>query len=280
MQKKDIIDQLFDLSGRVAVITGGAGLLGFQHAKAIAACGGTTVLLDVNIDQATTRAKEIADTFQTPSLGLKVDITNKPEIQKSLSQILETFGRVDILINNAANDPKVKNEPNEKPWSRFEDFSRETWDQDIAVGLTGAMLCSQVFGAQMAKNKSGVILNVASDLGVVAPDQRIYRQSNTPDDMQPVKPVTYSAVKHGLIGLTKYLAAYWNEQGVRVNAISPGGVYNNQPQEFVDRLTPLIPLERMANLDEYQAAVVYLVSDASSYMTGANLNIDGGRTCR
>ncbi len=280
MDKPVDINQLFDLSGRVAVITGGAGLLGFQHAQAIAAFGGTTVLLDIDRDRAVDKAARITEMLGTPALGLRIDITRKAEVQAALGRILDRFGRVDILINNAANDPKVKSEPDQKPWSRFEDFPWEAWNQDLAVGLTGAMLCSQVFGAHMAAQGRGVILNVASDLALVAPDQRIYRQPNTADDMQPVKPVTYSVVKHGLLGLTKYLAAYWNEQGVRVNAISPGGVYNQQPQGFLDKLTPLIPLGRMANVDEYQAAIIFLVSDASGYMTGANLVIEGGRTCR
>jgi NAD(P)-dependent dehydrogenase (short-subunit alcohol dehydrogenase family) len=131
----------------------------------------------------------------------------------------------------------------------------------------------------MAKRKRGVIVNVASDLAVIAPDQRLYRQPGLPDDQQPVKPITYSVVKTGLIGLTRYLATYWAEAGIRVNAISPGGIYNNQPDDFVQRLTNLIPLGRMANMDEYQAAILYLCSDASAYMTGANLVVDGGRSC-
>jgi NAD(P)-dependent dehydrogenase (short-subunit alcohol dehydrogenase family) len=124
-----------------------------------------------------------------------------------------------------------------------------------------------------------VILNVASDLSLIGPDQRLYRQDGLPEDRQPVKPITYSVVKSGLIGLTRYLATYWADAGVRVNAISPGGVANNQPEEFVARLRKLVPLGRMANQDEYQGAILFLCSDASSYMTGANLVIDGGRTC-
>jgi len=148
----------------------------------------------------------------------------------------------------------------------------------LAVGLTGALICSQIFGAEMARARRGVILNIASDLGVIAPDQRIYRRPGVPAGRQMVKPVSYSVVKHGLIGLTKYLATYWAEQGVRANAISPGGVFNEQDKDFVRRLTALIPLGRMARLGEYKAAVVFLVSDASLYMNGANLVMDGGRS--
>jgi NAD(P)-dependent dehydrogenase (short-subunit alcohol dehydrogenase family) len=153
------------------------------------------------------------------------------------------------------------------------------WERDIAVGLTGAFLCCKVFGSEMAKNLHGVILNIASDLSVISPDQRLYRRAGFPDEQQPVKPVTYSVVKTGLIGLTRYLATYWADQGVRVNALSPGGVFTGQPAEFVQRLSERIPLGRMAAEDEYEGAVIFLCSDASSYLTGANLVIDGGRSC-
>ena len=150
---------------------------------------------------------------------------------------------------------------------------------DIRVGLTGAFLYSRYFGGEMARRGRGVILNIASDLAVIAPDQRLYRVDGAAEHEQPVKPVTYSVVKTGLIGLTRYLATYWADRGVRVNAVSPGGVFNNQPTEFVGHLQDRIPMRRMANVDEYQGAILFLCSDASSYMTGANLVIDGGRTC-
>ena len=131
----------------------------------------------------------------------------------------------------------------------------------------------------MAKKGKGVILNISSDLGIIAPDQRIYKKEGLPENEQAVKPVTYSVIKHGLIGLTKYLATYWADSGVRVNSISPGGIYTNQNPAFIQKVKNLIPLGRMAQKDEYKAAVVFLVSDASSYMTGANLVVDGGRAC-
>jgi NAD(P)-dependent dehydrogenase (short-subunit alcohol dehydrogenase family) len=191
--------------------------------------------------------------------------------------VVDETGRVDILINNAANNPKAE-APLGETWSRLERFSLEQWQADVAVGLTGAFLCSQAFGTEMARRGKGVILNIASDLAIIAPDQRIYRRPGVSEDQQPVKPVSYSVVKTGLIGLTRYLATYWADQGVRVNAISLGGVYNDQPDEFVQKLTELVPLRRMAGVDEYQGAIVFLCSDASSYMTGSNLVIDGGRT--
>ena len=268
---------LFDLTGRVAVITGGAGLLGVKHAEAIASAGGVPVLLDVSSAAAQERAAALRETFSADALGLAADITTPAAVDAALKVVLGKYGRVDILINNAANNPKMESTAG-VAWSRLENFPLEQWHEDLAVGLTGAFLCSRVFGAEMARRGSGVILNVSSDLGVIAPDQRLYRKDGTPDDEQPVKPVTYSVVKTGLIGLTRYLATYWAERGVRVNAISPGGVFNDQPDAFVKRLSSLIPLGRMAHVDEYQGAILFLCSDASSYMTGANLVVDGGRS--
>jgi len=269
---------LFDLTGRVAVITGGAGLLGYKHAEVIAQAGGIPVLVDLAAAQPETKAAQLAAEYGVKSLGCVIDITSAPQVTTLLETVLEHFGAVDILINNAANNPKVESSSGHA-WSRLENFPLAVWEADLAVGLTGAFLCSQVIGAEMARRKKGVIVNVASDLAIIAPDQRLYRQEGLPEDQQPAKPVTYSVVKTGLLGLTRYLATYWAHCGVRVNAISPGGVYNGQPEDFVRRLASLIPLSRMAHVDEYQGAILFLCSDASSYMTGANLVIDGGRSC-
>jgi NAD(P)-dependent dehydrogenase (short-subunit alcohol dehydrogenase family) len=266
----------FDLSGRVAVITGGAGLLGRQHAEAIAEMGGIPVIADIRDQAAKEVATEIAGRHSGGALAVRTDITDRASVDALLDQLLSTFGRVDILINNAANDPKASDRDTQ--WSRLESFPLEVWQRDLAVGLTGALVCSQVLGTRMAEVGSGVILNIASDLALIGPDQRIYRQPGLPADRQPVKPVSYPVVKAGLLGLTRYLATYWADRGVRVNAISPGGVEGNNDATFVANLTDLIPLGRMASADEYKAAVVFLVSDASAYMTGANLVVDGGRT--
>ena len=216
------INELFNLSGRVAIITGGAGLLGIQHAEAIAEAGGHPVLADINGKEAVKKAKIISEKYHIDSMGVKTDITNKAEVKALLDAVLKRFRRIDILINNAANDPKVKAE--DSSWSRFENFPVELWHQDMAVGLTGAFLCSQVIGSEMAKRGGGVILNISSDLGIIAPDQRIYRQQGLPTEKQPAKPVSYSVVKSALIGLTRYLATYWADKNIRVNAICPGGV--------------------------------------------------------
>lgn len=274
------IRDAFDLTGRVAIITGGAGLLGVQHAEAIAEMGGIPILLDFDGERARARAEEIADLFGVKALGLTADVSQTAEVAAALSDALAQFGRVDILINNAANNPKVEDGVlSRAQWSRLESFPFEVWQHDLSVGLTGAFVCSQIIGREMAQRGRGVILNVASELALIGPDQRIYRQPGVPENEQPVKPVSYSAIKAGLLGLTRYIATYWADKGVRVNALSPGGVYNDQDPAFVQRLSNLIPMGRMADRDEYKAAVVFLVSDASSFMTGANLVVDGGRTC-
>lgn len=271
--------QRFSLSGHVIAITGGAGLLGRQHAEAIAEAGGIPVLLDINAKEVETSATELAEMYEIPVLGLVCDITDKTQIEAALETILDRLGRFDALVNNAANDPKMDAGANINCLTRFENLTLSRWHSDIGVGLTGAFLCAQVFGHYLATHGGGAILNVASDLAIIAPDQRIYRRPGVPPEAQSVKPVTYSVVKAGLVGLTNYLATYWAEQGVRVNAVSPGGVFNGQSADFVASLENLIPMGRMANKDEYKATIVYLLSEASSYVTGTNIVVDGGRTC-
>jgi len=235
------MSKVFDLTGRVAVITGGAGLLGEQHARAIASAGGTPILVDIQQQQASDKAETLGREYGVPAMGCAADITKQENLEVLCNEIVARFGRLDILINNAANNPKMEASA-EVNFSRLENFPIAQWDADIAVGLTGAFLCSKVFGSYMAEHGGGVIVNVASDLA-------------------------------------RYLATYWADKNVRVNAISPGGVANNQPEDFVARLTNLIPLGRMADVKEYRSAILFLCSDASSYMTGTNLVVDGGRSC-
>ena len=277
-KKSDHAIKLFDLTGRVAIVTGGAGLLGYQHGAILAAAGAHVVLLDLAATNPQVRAEQLTQEYGPACLGLIADITSEASLEDACVRIISRFGRIDILINNAANNPKVEDAKGQT-WSRLERFPLEVWDADIRVGLTGAFLCSRIFGAEMVKRNSGVIVNVASDLAVIAPDQRLYRVEGLPEDQQPVKPVTYSVVKTALIGLTRYLATYWTSANIRVNAISHGGVFNGQPEVFLSKLNHLIPMGRMANRDEYQGAILFLCSDASSYMTGTNLVIDGGRSC-
>jgi len=269
----------FDLTGKTALITGAAGLLGIEHAAALLESGSTVVLTDMSAAALDIAKQQLGENYDPSKIVSAVmDVTDIDTIN-SVAQYLANKGLpVEILVNNAAIDPKVTGEKGIVETSRLENFPREQWDLQVAVGLTGAFLCSQVFGSAMATaGNGGVILNIASDLSVIAPDQRLYRKDGLPDDLQPVKPVTYSVIKAGLIGLTRYLSTYWADKGIRCNALSPGGVYNGQGEEFVARLIPLIPLRRMANKSEYRSVVQFLCSDASIYMTGQNIIVDGGR---
>ena len=268
----------YDLTGKVALVTGGAGLLGRQHASALLESGATVVLADISINAlAVARTTLLNDSPSAQILTKVMDVSNPADIRR-VAESLNGL-RVDILINNAAMDPKVTEDSGLVDTSRMENFPLLQWEQQIAVGLTGAFLCSQVFGAAMARDGlGGVILNIASDLSVIAPDQRLYEIQGLSADQQPVKPVSYSVIKAGLVGLTRYLATYWATSGVRANALSPGGVQNEQGHEFVQKLITRIPMGRMASPDEYRATVQFLCSDASSYLNGQNIVMDGGRS--
>ncbi|MCM1231546.1 MAG: SDR family oxidoreductase [Ruminococcus flavefaciens] len=270
----------FRISGKIVIITGGAGLLGQKHAEAVIEGGGIPVLLDISEAALEKAQSRLTNDYPEAEICIyKTDITNRDALENLRNRVIEKYGHVDVLINNAANNPKVEAKGNNFSNIRFDNFPLETWNEDIMVGLTGAFLCAQVFGTVMEEQRSGVILNISSDLGVIAPDQRIYRKEGLDEREQTIKPVTYSVIKHGLLGLTKYLATYWADKNIRVNAICPGGIYNGQEKEFLGKLTNLIPMGRMADKDEYKATVLYMISEASSYMTGSTVIIDGGRTC-
>jgi NAD(P)-dependent dehydrogenase (short-subunit alcohol dehydrogenase family) len=270
----------FDLTGKTVLITGAAGLLGREHAAAVLATGATVVLTDIGQAALASARSALARNADASRIVTHVmDVSRLDSIRRVAGALLAANLRVDVLVNNAAIDPKVVGEQGVQETSRLENFPLDQWDLQIAVGLTGAFLCSQVFGTAMAQDgKGGVILNIASDLSVFSPDQRLYRKPGLADDMQPVKPVTYSVIKAGLVGLTRYLSTYWADRGVRANALSPGGVFNGQGEEFVQRLSALIPMGRMANIDEYHSAVQFLCSDASAYINGQNIVMDGGRS--
>lgn len=270
----------FDLTGKTALITGAAGLLGKEHAAALLESGAKVVLTDIGEAPLNAACSQLAQHFDAGKIfSQRMDVSQLEEIRAVAETLWSAGVRIDILVNNAAIDPKVKGDQGVLETSRLENFPLDQWNLQVTVGLTGAFLCSQVFGAAMARDgKGGVILNIASDLSVFAPDQRLYRVPDLPEDQQPVKPVTYSVIKTGLVGLTRYLATYWADRGVRSNALSPGGVYNGQGEEFVRRLSALIPLGRMASRDEYRSAVQFLCSDASSYLNGQNIVMDGGRS--
>ena len=249
----------FNLENKNIVITGGNGFLGSQITDSLLYEKANVYIIDIN----NPKKKKSAKYF-------KSDITN----EKHLKEILKFFKlkkiKIDVLINNAAIDyPPLKSKKNN---FKLEAFPNKLWDKDISVSLKGSYLCTKVFGSYMSKFKKGSIINVSSDLGIIAPDQRIYKNSGF------VKPVTYSVVKHGIIGLTKYTASYWGEKNIRCNAVAPGGIYNNQNSSFVKKINQLIPLGRMAKKNEYNGLILFLCSDLSSYMTGSVVVADGGRT--
>lgn len=273
-----MLENIFKLDGKIIVITGATGLLGRKHAEAIACYGGTPILLDLSQQIVNKLADELNNKYDTGSVGFAVDITDEDAIEKNVNQLIERFGKIDGLVNNAANNPKVE-DSTEKNFSRLENFSLDVWNQDIAVGLTGAFLCSKHYGYRIAQNPNGgVIINISSDLGLIAPDQRLYSKPGLPEERQSVKPVTYSVVKTGMIGLTRYLATYWAEKKVRCNAMCPGGIENDQPNDFVKEVSSRIPMNRLAKADEYQGTLLWMLSDASSYLNGAIVPVEGGRT--
>ncbi len=264
--------ELFSLKNKVAIVTGALGLIGKNHCIALAEAGANVVVCD--LDEA--KCKEFASTLPTKSIGVGVDITNKPSVENLRDKTLKTFGKIDILVNNAAINDMFENPQAAAEQSMFENYPLEMWQQSLNVNVTGTFLCSQVIGTEMAKSKKGSIINVASTYGIVGPDQSIYKK---PDGSQSFyKSAAYPATKGAIISFTRFLAAYWGNKGVRVNTLSPGGVENNQDEYFISNYSAKTPLGRMAQPTDYKGAIIFLASDASSYMTGANLIVDGGWT--
>ena len=272
------LKDLFSLKNKIIVITGASGLLGRKHAEVVACYEGTPILLDLSQDAVDKLSEELNNRYGIDSLGFQLDITNENEIKENANHLIKKYGKIDGLINNAANNPIVDNSC-EKNFMRIENFPIDNWNDDLNVGLTGSFLCAKYYGYAISKNQNGgSIINISSDLGIIGPDQRLYAKNGVPDDDQSVKPVTYSIVKTGLIGLTRYLSTYWAEKNVRCNAICPGGVENGQPLDFIKKVSSRIPMNRLASADEYQGTILWMLSDASSYLNGAIVSVDGGRT--
>ena len=268
---------LFSLKEKVILITGGNGFLGRQFVRALNQYGANTVILDSNKNGSEELLAEIKDDYGNHPLFCHVDITNEKDLDKVSRELIEKYGKIDALINNAALNPDFKK--NSKNFSRLENFDLLNWEKEIAVGLTGAFLCSKYFGSEISKNKNGgSIINISSDLGIISPDQRLYHDNSKDKEQQMVKPVTYSVIKHGIIGLTKYLATYWGDRNVRCNAICPGGIENEQSTDFINKISTRIPLGRMARYNDLDSTLVWMLCDSSSYLNGAVVPVDGGRT--
>jgi 2-deoxy-D-gluconate 3-dehydrogenase len=267
---------MFDLAGRVAILTGGAGMLGRQYTRTLLAAGAKVVVADANAAQAESAAQEAVAEVGGEALGWAVDVRDKSQVDHMVTGVCQRLGTLDILINNAAIDPKLDKSVAGQLTDSFEDFPLALWQQSLDVNLTGAFLCSQAAGRVMVPKRRGVVVNVSSTYGLVGPDQRIYQRAG--EERQLFKPAAYAVTKAGIAQLTRYLAAYWGAAGIRVNTLTPGGVYNAQDEEFVVKYSSRTPLGRMAQKNELNGAMLFLVSDASSYMTGANLVVDGGWT--
>lgn len=263
---------LFSLKDKVAIVTGSLGLIGKEHCRALADAGANVVVSDLDED----RCREFALTLTPAALGAGADVSDAVSVGSLLKKTLDRFGRIDILLNNAAVNEKFEDPLLASEMSQFEYFPLDQWKKMMDVNVTGVFLCSQIIGSAMAKLGKGSIINVASTYGVVGPDQSIYK---TPGGQQAFyKSPAYPVSKGAVISFTRYLAAYWGRCGVRVNTLSPGGVENAQDDFFVKNYSAKTPLGRMAQPSDYRGAVVFLASDASNYMTGANLIVDGGWT--
>jgi len=269
-KRNNEILRLFDLSNKIAIVTGAAGQLGGEYVLTLLSAGSRVAAFDVWLDNPKSKLKNITS---ERLISLKVDITDKRSIQQGLGALLSRFGNPNVLINNAAIDaPPNATEQDTGP---FESYPESSWQTMMDVNLKGMFLCCQVIGGYMAKTGGGSIINISSIYGMLSPDQRIYEYKKKPF----FKPAAYSVSKAGVLNLTRYLAGYWAKQNVRVNTLTLGGVFNNQDETFLKNYTSKVPLGRMAREDEYNGAILFLASDASSYMTGSNLIIDGGYSC-
>jgi len=264
----------FDLRGRTAVVTGGAGILGKKICAGLASFGADVAVVDLDGKAARALARALTEQYGISSVGIACDVSVPDEVRAMVETVVERFGEIHILHNNAAS----KSSDLDAFFAPFEEYSLDQWRQVMSVNIDGMFLVAQAVGKQMIRQgKGGSIIQTASIYGLVAPDQRIYEGSHYMG--RPINtPAVYSASKAAVIGLTKYLATYWANHGIRVNALTPGGMESGQNETFQANYSSRVPLGRMGQPDELVGAVVYLASDASSYVTGQNIVVDGGWT--
>jgi len=272
------IQEKFDLTGRVAVVTGGIGLLGSEFCRTLAEAGAAVAVVDLNGEKCLADAAQLVSAGYR-AIGINVDITDPVSVNAMVEKVVTSFGRLDVLVNSAALDPKFDPDAVSRGIApgKFEEYPLEQWNAALNVNLTGTFLVTQACVKRMiAQGKKGSIINICSTYGLNGPDQRIYRK---PDGSQPAfKPVYYTVTKAGIVGFTKYLAAYYMETEIRVNMLTPGGVFNNHDDTFVKNYSAKTIIGRMAHKDEMNGALLFLASDASTYMTGNNVVVDGGWT--
>ena len=277
---KTSIQELFDLTGRVSLITGGAGYLGQQHAMALLEAGATTVLWDLNEASLVAARNAIDAKFRDRVSIHTVDIADPEAVSEAAAALKAAHPKLDILVNNAGMTLAAGEERFKRYFDPFESYPLDLWEMALRVNITGTMLVTQALSGLLLESGCASVINIASDVGVISPDHRIYKA--VPErgyaGVGFNSPLSYAASKAALIHMTRYLATYWAKAGIRVNALSPAGVEKNYDPAFVRELADRIPLGRMAHPHEYKGAIVFLASDASSFMTGANLIIDGGRT--
>jgi NAD(P)-dependent dehydrogenase (short-subunit alcohol dehydrogenase family) len=264
--------EMFSLKGKTAIVTGALGLIGKKHCEALAMAGANVIVADINEAAVIQYAKELGEGH----LGIAINVTDKQSIVDAREIILKKYSTIDVLVNNAAINDMFENPALAGELSAFENYPLDAFQKSLDVNVTGVFLCSQVFGSVMAHQGSGSIINVASTYGIVGPDQSIYKNESGEQDFY--KSAVYPVTKGAVISFTRFLAAYWGNKGVRVNTLSPGGVENNQNEFFINNYAAKTPLGRMAKADDYQGALIFLASNASAYMTGANLVVDGGWT--
>lgn len=266
------MNEEFSLKDRVSIVTGALGLIGREHCRALSEAGSSVIAADLDGDA----CNEFAESLGNGSSGISLNVASKVSVEEANEQIISKYGRADVLVNNAAINDMFESPLTALEQSKFENYPLEMWQRSFDVNVTGVFLCSQIFGSEMAKRGKGSIINIASTYGLTAPDQSLYVDEEGRQKF--FKSAAYPATKGAVISFTKFLAAYWGRCGVRVNTLSPGGVENSQDDFFVGNYSRRTPLGRMAAKTDYKGAVVFLASDASSYMTGANLVVDGGWT--
>jgi len=268
----------FNLEGKTALITGGGGLLGPEHGIGLARFGASIVLIDIDEDGLHKATERMHGTLDDAVVkNFVVDITDESAINHLNNQLKDEGSQIDILINNAALNPMMCASENET-FGTVENYDMNLWKRELNVGITGTFSCCKIFGNEMAKRGNGAIVNIASDLAIQAPDQRVYSSTGEMENVKHFKPIGYSVVKSAMLGLNRYLATYWAHRGVRVNCLIPGAVLNTQPDSLIEQIETRIPLQRLADKTEYQEAIAFLSSDASAYMTGQVLVMDGGRS--